>query len=243
MNESPNLSNISDFDWNAYYIPRNNAKLIKNSIEGGTAPFLPDANGIVKPTQIINANTGFALNAKDLIPVIIEKQNKGYESNAVATNGTMSKIGTRIKQGEKGIAYMFKTGEEFKHAHYYFSEQTEAPEKFNDYVNQNSKQHSALKGQTIEVNSSDEYMAAYVAACKSGAALKVSPAVADDFKQKMMVICENELKKGSERNPDIPKLNDYLFKADQKASQIIKERNPAPKKEVERKDRDQEMVF
>ena len=77
----------------------------------------------------------------------------------------------------------------------------------------------------MEITSSnpEEYLGMYVAACKSGASLKVSPEIAEEFKQSFTAVLNNQLAKKDERNAEIDKLSDFMFKVDQKANSINKE--------------------
>ena len=228
--------NVSRKDWNGNFVPKHTAKLIKNGIENGTAPFLPK-DGQVSAPLIYNANTGYILDAKDLIPVQLERAAKGYESNVVGTKSTMDNAKTAIKAGEKGVWYNFKGKDgEFHHSAYFFGEQTEHPDQFADFAQKNMRQPQRLVNETIKIESPEvsDYFAAYIAACKSGAKVEVSPEVAEKFRQNVIAVCDNELKRTSaEKNPSIPKLNDILFCADRKAGELVKsieqQRGIAPK--------------
>ncbi|MDE5898993.1 MAG: hypothetical protein K2H09_07010 [Treponemataceae bacterium] len=224
MEDTKNL-NASRKDWNGNFVPKHTAKLIRDGIENGTAPFLP-RDGQISAQLVYNANTGYILNAKDLIPVQLERAAKGYESNAVGTKNTMDSAKTAIKPGEKGVWYNFKGKDgEFHHAAYFFAEQTEHPGRFAEFAQQKLRQPQNLAGETIKIESSEagEYLASYIAACKSGARLEVSPEIAQQFRQNMIAVCDNELKRtNAEKNPSIPKLNDVLFSADKMAGELVK---------------------
>ena len=163
------------------------------------------------------------LSAKELLPVQLTKQEKGYQGNAVGTYNTMGKAETRVKEGEKGVWYNFKGQDgEFHHAAYFFAEQTEHPERFNDFAQKNSKQQSVLNGTAFTISSVQDYLPMYLAACKSGAKVSVSPEIAGQFKADMLSVCNNELAHSFNKSPDIPKLNDMLFAADKLANDLIK---------------------
>lgn len=228
MADTQEISSIKKSDWNGTYVPKHTAKLIKAGIENGTAPFIPQ-NGQISTPLVYNANTGFALDGKDMIPVLLTKAANGYESNSVGTYNTMvGKAHTKVKQGEKGVWYNFKGKDgEFHHASYFFGEQTEHPQNFQKFAQGNFKQPQNLSNQTIKISSSDmtEYLGAYMAACKSGAKIEVSPEIAEQFKEKIVAVADNELKRtNAEKNPAIPKLTDLLTNADKKSIEIIKER-------------------
>ena len=227
MADTQDISSVKKSDWNGTYVPKHTANLIKAGIENGTAPFIPQ-NGQVLTPLVYNANTGFALEGKDMIPVLLTKAANGYESNSVGTYSTMAKAHTKINEGEKGVWYNFKGKDgEFHHAAYFFGEQTEHPQKFQKFAQKNLKQPQNLSNQTIKISSSDmtEYLGAYMAACKSGAKLEVSPEVAEQFKEKIIAVADNELKRtNAEKNPTIPKLTDLLTSAEKKSSEIIKDR-------------------
>lgn len=224
MNDSKSL-NVSSSDWNGVFVPKHTAKLINQSFEDGTSPFIP-VSGKINPPFVYNVNTGFSPDAKDLIPLQITKIEKGYASAAVGTYSSINKAETRIKTGEKGLFFNFagKDGE-FHHSAYFFGEQTEQPERFAEYASKNFRQPLNLKNQTIRIESPnvEDYLSAYVASSRSGATVEVSPEVAEQFKKNLTEITSNELlKTEAEKNPKIPKLNDVLFNADKMAKEIVK---------------------
>lgn len=226
MADTQNLT-ISKNDWNGAYVPKHTAKLIKSGIENGTAPFIP-TDGRISPQLICNANTGYALEAKDMIPVLLTKAEKGYESNVVGTKKSMDNAKTSIKADEKGVWYNFKGKDgEFHHSAYFFPEQAEQPERLKEFAQGNIKQKQNFTNDTIKIESADatEYLAAYVAACKSGAKVEVSPEIAEQFKQNILAVADNELVKYSAmKNPNLPKMTDLLSNVEKRASEIVKSR-------------------
>lgn len=255
MSDTQNL-NVSNKDWNGAYVPKHTAKLIKAGIENGTAPFIPN-NGQLNPSLIFNVNTGHALEAKDLIPVILTKVEKGYESNAVGTFSTMNKIGNSVKENEKGVFYNFKGSDgEYHHSAYFFGEQLENPAAFAEHASKNFKQAQNLSKETLVIASPEvsEYLGTYVAACKSGAKVEVTPEIAEQFKTNILAVAENELKRtNAEKNPQIPKLSDLLFEVEKKSSAIVKNREKElgietkpqhqSKKQERKQERSQSMSF
>ncbi len=223
---------ISNKNWNGYFVPKQNAKIIKEGIENNIAPFL-FADGKINTSTIVNANNGFSLNAKELIPLQIVKAKNGYDSNFVGTYQTANKAHTSIKADEKGTYYNWKDKNgDFQHSAFFFAEQTESPEKFNDYAKSNLKQKYYGTDKTISVTNPSDYLASYVAACKTGAKLDVKPEVVDAFKNDMLKVCDNELKRtNAEKDASIKPLHTVLFEADTKAVEIIKQINPQKEKE------------
>lgn len=225
MSETQNLS-VAKNDLSGYYLARQRANLIKDGIQNNTAPFLP-TDGKVKPMLICSASTGYALDARAMIPAVLKKTKEGYESNVVAAYGVISKAGNSVKQGEHGVGVMFKDkDEEFKMARLFFPEQMDDPAKFKEFAQKNIKQQTRLTGQTFTITSPEvtEYLGAYVAACQSGANVSVSPEVAEKFKANLSAVVDNELAKSSEKNPAIPKLGDLLFETEKKAFALVKGR-------------------
>lgn len=228
MADTQNSLNPSKNDWNGAYVPKHTAKLIKAGIENGTAPFIPN-NGQISASPIYNVNTGHILDAGSLIPVMLTKSEKGYKSNFVGTFKSGEKAKTRIAKDEKGVFYNFidKDGE-FHHNAYYFGEQMEQPERFAEYASKNViKTKQNLTNDTLKITSSEpvEYLGTYIAACKSGAKIEVAPEVAEQFKANIVAIADNELvRTKAERNPDLPKVSDFLFAVEKKASEIVKNR-------------------
>lgn len=220
----PFNNSVSEKQFNGFYIPSHNAKIIKESIENGTAPFLPDQAGNVNAKPVINGNTGYCLNAKDLIPLqIVGKDN----SNIALTYKTTQNIGTRVKEGEKGFFYNFKREDNtIGTSQFFFPEQTENPQLVKDAVNEKvAKNKLPQINKTIEIQSAnpEEYLGTYVAACKSGASLKVNPEISEEFKKNFTAVLDNQLSKKADRNAEIDTLSNFMFKVDQKANSINKE--------------------
>nr|WP_318707460.1 hypothetical protein [uncultured Treponema sp.] len=220
----PFNNSVSEKQFNGFYIPSHNAKIIKESIENGTAPFLPDQAGNVNAKPVINGNTGYCLNAKDLIPLqIVGKDN----SNIAVTYKTTQNIGTRVKEGEKGFFYNFKREDNtIGTSQFFFPEQTENPQLVKDAVNEKvAKNKLPQINKTIEIQSAnpEEYLGTYVAACKSGASLKVNPEISEEFKKNFTAVLDNQLSKKADRNAEIDTLSNFMFKVDQKANSINKE--------------------
>lgn len=220
----PFNNSVSEKQFNGFYIPSHNAKIIKESIENGTAPFLPDQAGNVNAKPVINGNTGYCLNAKDLIPLqIVGKDN----SNIAVTYKTTQNIGTRVKEGEKGFFYNFKREDNtIGTSQFFFPEQTENPQLVKDAVNEKvAKNKLPQINKTIEIQSAnpEEYLGTYVAACKSGASLKVNLEISEEFKKNFTAVLDNQLAKKPDRNAEIDTLSNFMFKVDQKANSINKE--------------------
>ena len=220
----PFNNSVSEKQFNGFYIPSHNAKIIKESIENGIAPFLPDQAGNVNAKPVINGNTGYCLNAKDLIPLqIVGKDN----SNIAVTYKTTQNIGTRVKEGEKGFFYNFKREDNtIGTSQFFFPEQTENPQLVKDAVNEKvAKNKLPQINKTIEIQSAnpEEYLGTYVAACKSGASLKVNPEISEEFKKNFTAVLDNQLSKKTDRNAEIDTLSNFMFKVDQKANSINKE--------------------
>lgn len=220
----PFNNSVSEKQFNGFYIPSHNAKIIKESIENGTAPFLPDQAGNVNTKPVINGNTGYCLNAKDLIPLQIVGKNN---SNIAVTYKTTQNLGTRVKEGEKGFFYNFKREDNtIGTSQFFFPEQTENPQLVKDAVNEKvAKNKLPQISKTIEIQSAnpEEYLGTYVAACKSGATLKVNPEIAEEFKKNFTAVLDNQLSKKADRNAEIDTLSNFMFKVDQKANLINKE--------------------
>lgn len=204
-----------------------NAKMIKESLESGNCPFLPNENGIIEAKPIVNLNTGYVLKAKDQLVAQVVKQNKGYESDFVATNNTLKKMKTTRKTdvsiADQGFSSNFQTKEgTFSHTNYFFAEETDHPDRFLDYAKKNTKQVAGFKDKTLVANSVDDYLPTYLAAVKSGAKMEVSKEVADEFKENFKKICENELAKKVNKDLEKDSLSQMCFNADVKSNEILK---------------------
>lgn len=252
--KNPFNNSVSEKQFNGFFVPNHNAKLIRDAIENGSAPFLPDENGNVKTNPIFNGNTGFCLNAKDLIPLQIIQ---GENSNMVATYKTVQNAGTRVKDGEKGFFYNFQREDKtVGTAQFFFPEQTENPEVVKETVLKNVtkayKNGIPNLNKTIEITSAEpeDYLGSYVAACKSGATLKVSPEIAEEFKENIAPLLNSQTAKLENKNQEMDTLGQFMFKVDQKANVINKELFAEVKREHQKeqnqskkKEQEVEMVF
>lgn len=219
-NEKPYENKVSESQFNGYFVPSHSAKLIRESIENNTAPFLPDSSGVIKAKPIFNGNKGFCLTAKDLIPLQIIQ---GENSNVVVTFNTVNKAGIKIKEGEKGFFYNYqKEDKSVGVSQYFFPEQTENPEKIKEFVNPRIAKGIKLltPDKIVEIKSSepDQYLGAYLAACKTGATVKVSPEIAEQFKQNVMPILKNQT--SIHKNKEMDSLSDLMFKSERNAIDI-----------------------
>ena len=216
---------VSKNEFNGYWIPKHNAKVMKEGIENNTAPFLPNKKGEIKAEPIYNASTGYVLPATRLIPVQFAKIKNGYESNVVIGRNFAEMASTNLKENEKGVFYNFKdeTGE-IHTASYFFPEQTANPNAVIELANENLKPGIDLSNTSIVIANSnpEEYLSCYLAACKAGAKLSVSPEIAEEFKQKLTVILDNDLLNKEDKVMSLPSLGNTLFYADKKATELCK---------------------
>ena len=253
-NNKPFNTSLSEKQFNGFFVPNHNAKIIRDAIENGTAPFLPDNTGKINAEPIINGNTGFCLNAKDLLPLQIIK---GENSNMVATFKTVQNAGTRVIEGEKGFFYNFQREDKsVGTAQFFFPEQTQEPEVVKAAILEKMNKAYA-KGfpklnKTLEITSAEpeEYLANYVAACKTGAKLSVNPEVAEEFKQNLAPLLKNQTARLENKNQEMETLGQFMFKVDQKANEISKELFEEVKREnkkqfaqTKKKEQEQEIVF
>ena len=241
---------VSKNEFNGFWIPRHNAKVMKQGLEEGKAPFLPDSTGAIKAEPIYNLATGYCLPANRLIPVQFAKMENGYHSNVVAARTTIGGIENSLKENEKGVFYNFKDDQgEIHTSSLFFPEQTQDPQAFISAANEKIHPMTNLKDVSMVIASSDpkEYLGTYMAACHGGMKLSVDPQIAQDFKTKLMPTLENDLKKSEERNKEIPTLSNILFDADKRATEITKTLSQQNGQSVEPKQKKQsqemEMCF
>ena len=241
---------VSSKEFNGYWIPKHNAKVMKEGIDNNSAPFLPNKKGEIKAEPIYNASTGYVLPATRLIPVQFAKAKNGYNSNVVVGRNFAEYCSSNIKENEKGVFYNYKdeTGE-IHSASYYFPEQTENPDAVIEMAKENLKPSFKLENKALEITSSEpeEYFSNYIAACKSGMTLSVSKDIANEFKEKVSVILNNELLSKEEKDKTLPSLSNTLFNADKKATEICKQlseyNQPKEQKQNNTFDNDMEICF
>ena len=170
----------------------------------------------------------------------------------MATRNQIGDAGTELKDGEKGVLYNFKGKDEnFHTAAVFFPEQTENPGVIMEMAKDKINQPTNLKGLSLTIKSAEpvEYLGSYIAACKSGMNLFVSPDIAEDFKKNIMVNVNNDLKKAENLDKSIDSVSNILFNADRRGTEILKtlafEQNQnqnssmAPKKQ----EPEMEMIF
>lgn len=224
-NTNPFENPPSKSEFSGYWIPSHNAKVIKEGITSNKAPFLPDANGNIKAEPVYSLSQGYCLPATRLIPVQFEKMDKGYRSNIVATRRQITDAGNSLKDGEKGVLYNFKGKDDNIHTTaLFFPEQTENPQSVIDRAKEKIQPRGNLKEIDMEITSGKpvEYLGTYIAACKGGMRLSVSPEIAEEFKNNMMTHVSNDLKKSGEKNRDIDSVGNILFNADRRSTEILK---------------------
>ena len=247
-NTNPFEKPLSKNEFNGYWIPSHNAKIMKKGLEENNAPFLPDASGNIKAEPVYSLSTGKCLPANRLIPVQFEKMKMGYTSNLVASKSTISELNTEIKDGEKGILYNFKGKDDnFHTAAFFFPEQTANPEVFNELAQEKIHPLDNLRDISISIESSEptEYLGTYVAACRSGMKLSVSPEIAQEFKDKIMAHVENDMKKADNRDKNIESVGTILFNADKRGTEILKTlaQEQSNDQTPQRKKEDMEVCF
>ncbi len=237
--ERPFESNVSEKKFSGNWIPYHNAKMIREAMDNDTAPFLPDERGEIAARPIYNANTGFCLNAKDLIPLqILASQNPAADySTIVATKSSIEAAKTSVKAGEKGFFYNFKREDgTIGTTQFFFPEQTEHPDrvietaskKISAAQSRNHKSEGNVRARgTVEITSpnAEEYLAKYVAACKTYSFLKCAPEIAAEFKKNFSSVLDNQFAKKGEFKQEVGNLNNLLFNADRKSVEIVKQMN------------------
>ena len=224
-NTNPLENPVSKNEFNGFWIPRHNAKVMKQGFENNKAPFLPDASGNIKVDPIYNSATGYCLPANRLIPVQFAKMENGFNSNFVGTRTTIGSMDNNIKENEKGVFYNFKDEQgEIHVASLFFPEQTQNPEGAITATKDKIQQMDNLKDVSMVIASSDpkEYLGSYIAACRSGMKLSVDPQIAEEFKSKIMPTLENDIRDPEKRDKNLPTLSNILFEADKRGSEICR---------------------
>lgn len=222
----PDSAKVSEKKFNAAWIPSRNAKLVKDSIMQGTAPFLPDEKGVIDAQPVYNGMTGYCLDARSLIPVQLVKKD-GF-SNVVVGKKAVDAAQTYIKKDVMGFMYNFQRDDKtVGTARYYFPEQTEHPDRVLSAV-QGKLRKPKFQLPEIEMDNPDpaEYLAKYVAACKTGTAVHCSPEIAEAFKKNIMPILDNQLSRyNRQKDPswEGSPFSHFLFRVDMISNAIVKD--------------------
>lgn len=156
------------------------ADMLKNNPD--KLPFLPDKNGLCNTKAIVSGRTGAPYTGANLLLAKSYLAEKGVADNRIVTFHQATQHKSFIKKGEKGFPLSFWDSNTKKPTirRFFSVEQTQHPEKFNQAPEQK-------KGITIEAKSATPkaYFADYFKAVESGASLKVSPAIAKEFKENL----------------------------------------------------------
>jgi len=224
-NSNPFEKPVSKDEFNGFWIPHHNAKVMKRGLEENKAPFLPDASGNIKAEPIYNAASGYCLPAGRLIPVQFAKMENDYNSNIVIPRTTVTALENGIKENEKGVFFNFKDEQgEIHVGSLFFPEQTTNPEDILTKTKDKIIFQDSLKDVSMVIASSEpkEYLGSYIAACRSGMKLSVDPQIAEEFKGKIMPTLENDIKEPDKRDKNMPTLSNLLFEADKRGTEIYK---------------------
>ena len=247
-NNNPFENPVSKDEFNGFWIPHHNAKVMKRGLEENKAPFLPDETGNIKAEAIYNAASGYCLPAGRLIPVQFAKMDNGYSSNVVIPRTTITAMEQSIKENEKGVFFNYKDEEgEYHVGSLFFPEQTQDPNGIVNATKDKLQQPVKLNDTSLVIASSEpkEYLGSYIAACRSGMKLSVDPQIAEEFKGKIMPTLNNDIRDPDKRDKNIPSLSNVLFEAEKRGTEICRtleaERNPVP--EQKKKQPEMEMCF
>lgn len=247
-NNNPFENPVSKNEFNGFWIPHHNAKVMKQGLENNRAPFLPDASGNIKAEAVYNAAFGYCLPAGRLIPVQFAKMNNGYNSNVVIPRTTITAMEQSIKENEKGVFFNYKDEEgEYHVGSLFFPEQTQDPNGIVNATKDKLQQPVKLNDTSLVIASSEpkEYLGSYIAACRSGMKLSVDPQIAEEFKSKIMPTLNNDIRDPDKRNKDIPSLSNVLFEAEKRGTEICRtlEAEHNPVQEQKKKQPEIEMCF
>ena len=263
--EYPYKNRFSKKEFSGAWVPFNNAKTIKEEMEYNEklVPFLPNEKGEINARPIYNANTGDCLVLKDLLPMQVkmdtvmslEKDGEikigDFYTPIAATKKSIDAAHTSIKTGERGVFYNFKRKDgTIGTSQYFFPEQTESPDKVIQSAHKKIlERHKEIGGENnvasrppITITSSEpkEYLGKYYAAMITNSALKCSPEIGREFKEKFNAVLENQLADKKDFNPKIGTLHNLFFEAGKVSSDIIKQmkregaRPQAQQKELKR---------
>jgi hypothetical protein len=222
---------------------------IAESLQNGSLPCLPGADGIADTKPAINLVTGTHYHNANLLYLKDFQKRNGFPTAEYATQDAIQKSGIPIRAGESGITISFaeknkQSGEwENKHVRLFNVAQTARPWAFKAYaekVSQENEQEKQafLKSQygdkyqprekteqkprpdiTCSSTEPERYLGQYLAAVSMGSAFKATSQQASEFSQKL----HNRLY-GPEANgyPDPFKLSKICKEAGVQCKEIIK---------------------
>ncbi len=219
---------VSDNNKPSKTIPLHQAKVVKEAIENGNL-FSVEKSGMIKPEPIYNQATGYQLEGVALLEAQIQKAEKNYSSNIVGTYKNVNDSKAQILKGERGVPVLYKGQDGLIHnTNYFFPEQTSAPEQVAQSWSERIRtQKIDMSDKVIAVDRADakSFLAAYFAATKMNAAVKIDEATAEAVKEELREKIDETFRKYNspiEKGSKIAVFNNLVFEAQKDSSQIVK---------------------
>jgi hypothetical protein len=223
---------------------------IAESLQNGSLPCLPGADGIADTKPAVNLITGTRYHGANLLCLKDFQKRNGFPTAEYATQDAIQKSGIPIRAGESGIMISFaeknkQTGDwENKNVRLFNVAQTAKPWAFKTYAEKVSQekereQEAFFKSQygdkyqprekteqkpgpdiTCSSTEPERYLSQYLAAVSMGSAFKATHQQATEFSQKL----NNRLYEPVENGyPDPFKLSKICKEASVQCKEIIKE--------------------
>jgi hypothetical protein len=166
------------------YIAKEATEKVLSWIENGTAPFLPNADGVVDTHGIRSGHTGHLFKGMNQILAKGYLTEMGKTDDKIITFKQAMDAQTFIKKGEKNFSLSVYDAEKNQlNVYTYFPvSATTDPEKIKP---QRQHQESQNNVKVIECNESnpEKYLAKYLAAVSIGAKFEPAPGVVENFKK------------------------------------------------------------
>jgi hypothetical protein len=239
------------------------------SLQNGSLPCLPGADGLADTGPAVNLTTGTRYHGANLLYLKDFQKRNGFPTAEYATADAIQKSGVPIRQGEKGVNISFseqnkQTGEwENKNVRLFNVAQTARPWEFKAYAEKLAQEKEQEKqaflknqygdsyqprekaeqkpGPEISCTSTEpeRYLGQYLAAVSLGGAFKASPQQSAEFAQKM----KDQLYKPMAESefPDPFKLSKICRDAGVQCKEIIKEMKQPQHKQEQRQTQSRRM--
>ncbi len=169
-------------------IAQRSTEKILSWMENGTAPFLPNKDGIIDTHGIRSGSSGRLFKGMNQILAKGYLNEMGKDDDKIVTFKQAKDAQTFVKKGEKGFSLSVYDAEKNQsNVYYYFPlSATANPEKIIPSLNPKAP-HSFYQNdvKTVECNDSnpEKYLGKYLMAVTIGAEFKASPEVIEQFKK------------------------------------------------------------
>jgi hypothetical protein len=180
------------------YLVQNSEKIVE-SLEKGTAPFLPGKAGVIHAEPVRSADTGKMFNGMNQVLMQMYLKEGGYNDKTVCTFEQAKKAGTHIKAGAQSFPITLYDAETKESKVYHYFPASEAGDK-SKFQTPDRIVKDQVKAPAIECKDTEpaKYLGKYLAAVYLETDFKADPKVQKEFQKNMLAeirSAENQITK------------------------------------------------